>query len=188
MSNLPVQGTVTSGYGKRIDPRTKKEKMHYGIDIAANLGTDLLSNITGIIKFAGEKGDYGNLVIIESNGIEQRFGHLNSINVKTGQNISKGDLLGEIGHSGYATGNHLHWEVLQNGKYIDPMSYKPGVSSWSDTISKFFSDITSTGEKSVLDLSFAQNIVINTILVIALILFIALLFFPGFNIVKEVVM
>jgi len=184
--DLPIEGKITSGYGNRIDPRSGQEKFHSGIDIGANLGTKLLSNVMGIITFAGEKGDYGNLVILQTGEIEQRFGHLNSINVKTGQRVNPGDLLGEIGHTGYATGNHLHWEVLESGKNINPLDFK-GVGI-GNQISQFLSDILTpsgttdnifTGDIFGNVKENVNGIIINIILILALIIFLILAFFPG---------
>ena len=153
---LPIEGEITSGYGVRKDPISGETKFHYGIDIGAEKGTDILSNVIGSILFAGKKGNYGNLVIVRSGDVDQYFGHLDTIAVKQGQKVKLGDLLGEVGSTGYSTGNHLHWEIKKDGKNVNPLEFN---MTFFDTVSQFFNDIFTpeTSQESIFDVSFGTG-------------------------------
>lgn len=117
----PVSGYVSSKYGYRLDPFTKRKTFHGGIDIAAPKGTNVYASALGKVVFASSKGGYGNLVVIRhKKGYETRYGHLNKITVKKGQKIKRGEKLGEVGSTGRATGNHLHFEVRRFQKKERP--------------------------------------------------------------------
>lgn len=187
--DLPIEGSVSSGYGLRKDPISGIEKFHYGVDISAPRGTDLLANVQGVIKFAGQKGNYGNLVILETGGVEQYFGHLDSLNVKTGQRVEKGYLLGEIGSTGYSTGNHLHWELKKYGVNQNPLDFKIGI--WDSLQEGWESIFRIPGsENDLFSSDIKQNVnevIINVILILALIVFIIFAFYPNSKtLVKEV--
>ncbi|MET3699342.1 peptidase M23-like protein [Bacillus oleivorans] len=124
---------VTSDWGKRNDPFTKEVRTHQGLDLALPKGTAVGSNISGEVIYAGMGksgtgyGGYGNVVAIkDSNGNVHVFGHLDSVNVKKGQKISTGTLLGKSGNTGKSTGAHLHYEVRKNGELnnnLNPRKY-----------------------------------------------------------------
>ncbi|MDX1639236.1 MAG: peptidoglycan DD-metalloendopeptidase family protein [Balneolaceae bacterium] len=122
----PVKGIMLSGFGMRFHPVLKYRRMHDGLDFRANVGDEVFATGDGTVKFAGMKGTYGRLVIIDHGyGYESRYAHLSSFanGVKPGANISRGDLVGYSGHSGMVEGPHLHYEVYRNGKPVDPINY-----------------------------------------------------------------
>ncbi|MCZ8343113.1 MAG: M23 family metallopeptidase [Leptospira sp.] len=113
---------ISSNFGKRLDPFTKKETFHGGIDLAAKHGTDVFASMDGEISFVGVLGGYGNLVIVKHKlGYETRYGHLSHFAVKVGQKIRKGEKIGLVGQTGRATGPHLHFEVRRNSKREKPI-------------------------------------------------------------------
>lgn len=117
----PVDGTFTSEFGKRWG------RNHNGVDIAAKTGTYIYAPCSGKVVFADTKSGYGNYVIIDhGNGYETTYAHMNSINVSLGQKVSVGDVVGTVGTTGRVTGAHLHFEVLKDGTYTDPMKYIAG--------------------------------------------------------------
>lgn len=124
---MPVRASSvrqTSGFGTRRDPRTGRQRMHNGVDWAGPQGTPILATGDGRIKFAGRRGGYGNLVIIEHDfGLETYYAHLHTINVNVGQRVSRGDRIGGMGTTGRSTGVHLHYEIRVGGRPINPMNY-----------------------------------------------------------------
>ncbi|WP_461641038.1 peptidoglycan DD-metalloendopeptidase family protein [Labilibaculum euxinus] len=119
---------ISSGYGERIHPITKKKGFHNGMDIAAPKGTSVLSVSDGIVtkvnnQFVQGKG-YGRFVIVDhQNGFSSLYSQMDSYSVKEGQKISKGDLVGTIGTSGLTTGPHLHFELKKDGKLVNPVDF-----------------------------------------------------------------
>ena len=115
---------VTSAYGWRYHPIQKRNKFHTGIDIGASSGSAVVAAESGKVIRAGWYGGYGNCVVIDhGGGITTLYGHNSSINVSVGQQVSKGQTIALVGSTGNSTGPHLHFEVLKNGQYIDPMAY-----------------------------------------------------------------
>ncbi len=116
---------VASGYGMRIHPVYKTYKMHTGMDFTAPIGTDIYSTGDGVVVEADfSKGGYGNHVVVDHGfGYQTLYGHMSKINVKKGQKISRGELLGVVGNTGTSTGPHLHYEVIKNGVKINPVNY-----------------------------------------------------------------
>jgi murein DD-endopeptidase MepM/ murein hydrolase activator NlpD len=113
--------TVTSSYGWRHDPFTGAAKFHSGVDIRASYGQDVGAAAGGRVVFAGEQGGYGQSVIVEhASGLQTRYAHLSSIEVENGQTLEPGHVVGRVGQSGRATGPHLHFEVLKNGRAVNP--------------------------------------------------------------------
>ncbi|TGM37366.1 M23 family metallopeptidase [Leptospira biflexa] len=113
---------ISSNFGKRLDPFTKKETFHGGLDMAAKQGSDVYSSMEGEVSFVGNQGGYGNLIIIKhSLGYETRYGHLLNFAVKQGQKVKKGEKIGEVGQTGRATGPHLHFEIRRNSKRQRPI-------------------------------------------------------------------
>lgn len=124
---MPVLGgTVTSSnFGPRRNPFTGKDQLHEGIDFAAPAGSAIVASAAGTVKRVGNdpKG-YGNFVEIEhSNGVVTRYAHASAISAKPGQQVNAGDPIGAVGSSGRSTGAHLHFEVLRDGKAVDPTSF-----------------------------------------------------------------
>lgn len=122
----PVAASVrmTSPYGMRRHPVSGRTKMHTGIDWAAPRGTPILSTADGVVKRAGRMSGYGNIVIVQHDfGLETYYAHLNSIDVRDGQRVSRGQKIGGMGTTGVSTGVHLHYEVRVNGQPVNPITY-----------------------------------------------------------------
>lgn len=118
--NLPVNGTITSVYGAREEV-FKNVGYHTGIDIANVLNTPVKSATDGTVVLAQSMDKYyGNNIEIENNGVIFKYAHLNQINVKEGDIIKQGDVIGLMGSTGASTGSHLHFEIKINGRSIDP--------------------------------------------------------------------
>ncbi len=124
-SLFPVFGWLTSAYGGRNDPYTDgQHEFHPGLDLSADYGTPVHATANGTVDTAGWAGDYGNAILIQHGfGISTRYGHLSRIVVHAGQVVRRGDVIGYVGATGRATGPHLHYEVLINGKTVDPLGF-----------------------------------------------------------------
>ncbi|AHH13762.1 peptidoglycan DD-metalloendopeptidase family protein [Borrelia hermsii] len=122
---FPTQGIITSGYGYRPDPFTKTISFHNGIDIANAANTPIFATKEGIVVTAGfSVGGYGKYIIIShNNGFQTLYAHLGSFAVKVGQRVSRGQIIGRMGSTGYSTGNHLHFTIFKDGKTGNPMKY-----------------------------------------------------------------
>lgn len=120
----PTDGWVTSGFGYRRSPFTDRREFHKGLDISGPTGTPVYAAAKGKIVSSGRDGAYGLTVSIDhGSGIVTNYAHLSSIAVKDGQNVSRGELIGNMGSTGRTTGPHLHYEVRLNGIPVDPMRY-----------------------------------------------------------------
>jgi murein DD-endopeptidase MepM/ murein hydrolase activator NlpD len=122
----PVRGSYryTSGYGSRRDPKTGGWRQHNGTDMAGTRGTRIVSTADGVVTFAGRQAGYGRLVRVKhKQGFETYYAHLNSIDVKKGQKVSRGDKIGAMGNSGRSTGVHLHYEIRMDGKPVNAIKY-----------------------------------------------------------------
>jgi len=118
----PLAGWLSSGFGNRRDPIDGTRDFHPGLDIAANKGTPVRATADGTITSAAYSGNYGNAVLVEHGfGISTRFGHLSQFAVRDGQQVTRGDILGYVGSTGRVTGSHLHYEILLNGRPINPL-------------------------------------------------------------------
>lgn len=122
---LSVQGTITSRFGTRTDPISGVTKTHGGTDIAAATGTPILAAADGVVEIAGyNEGGYGFYVKIRHNATyETLYGHCSVLHVKTGQTVKQGQMIAEVGSTGYSTGPHCHFEVIQNGVRVDAMRF-----------------------------------------------------------------
>jgi murein DD-endopeptidase MepM/ murein hydrolase activator NlpD len=119
--NVPVDGRVTSGYGLRKDPFHGHLRKHAGVDIAAPHGTPIRPAAPGTVTFAGQSAGYGNLVVLQhEDGTETRYAHCAEITVQRGDAVSPSDTIATVGSSGRATGPHVHFEVRERGRSIDP--------------------------------------------------------------------
>lgn len=120
----PSYTRISSPYGYRIHPIYKTKKFHSGVDMAAPGGTNILAAADGTVIRAAWNGGYGNCVIIDhGGGVSTLYGHARSLLVSKGQKVKKGQVIALVGTTGNSTGNHLHFEVLLNGKTTDPMPY-----------------------------------------------------------------
>lgn len=124
----PVRGNdvrLTSGFGFRFHPLLNDRKMHTGVDWAAPTGTPILAAGNGVIEQAGRKGQYGNYVRIRhANGYQTAYGHMSRIaaGAREGAKVRQGQIIGFVGSTGLSSGPHLHFEVLVNSRFVNPMS------------------------------------------------------------------
>jgi len=137
---------IASGYGMRIHPIYKVIRMHRGIDFAAPKGTAVYATANGQVATVEEKfNSYGKLIIIDHGfGYTTRYAHLQSFLVKAGQKIKRGEKIGYVGNTGLSTAPHLHYEILVNGKQIDPVHY-------------FFDDLSPAEYEKVTELASIRN-------------------------------
>ncbi|MGB9840580.1 peptidoglycan DD-metalloendopeptidase family protein [Thermovenabulum sp.] len=120
----PVQGEITSYFGYRKNPFGRGREFHDGIDISAAYGTKIKAAANGVVIFAGYKAGYGYTVIINhNNGIQTMYSHASKILVRKGQKVLKGQDIAAVGSTGRSTGAHLHFSLLHNGRFIDPLTY-----------------------------------------------------------------
>ena len=120
----PVDGRLTSYFGKRSDPFTGEGAFHTGIDFSAPVGTPVRAAADGIVSDAEFSGRYGRLVVVDhGRGIQTYYAHLSRMDVVAGQEVYKGETLGSVGSSGRATAAHLHYEVRVNGAPMNPYPY-----------------------------------------------------------------
>ncbi len=125
---LATVASVITGYGWQLDSASGEVAYHSGVDLAADTGTPVLSVGDGTVAFAGEQGNYGNLVVVNhSQGLQTRYAQLNSMTVRVGQTLRRGDRLGTVGATGLASRPHLHFEVRTNSELgwvaQDPSNY-----------------------------------------------------------------
>ena len=115
---------ITSDYGYRYDPFTNKKKLHEGDDFSAKRGTEVVSTADGIVKISKYYGSFGNYIEIDhGNGYITCYGHLHKRNVKKGQKVERGQLIGNVGNTGRSTGSHLHYEVRYKNNTLDPSEF-----------------------------------------------------------------
>ena len=124
---------ISSRFGERIHPITGELKNHNGMDIAANMGTAVYAADGGKVVLAEWYGGYGNCIMIDhGNGYKTLYGHLSYIGVKSGQSVTQGSTIGQVGSTGNSTGPHLHFEVYLNGSRIDPEQFYSGLNISAD--------------------------------------------------------
>ena len=122
----PVVGEVefTSGFGVRSDPFLGRPAMHTGLDFRASTGDPVRATANGKVASAGWSGGYGRMIEIDhGNGLSTRYGHLSEINVKIGEQVKIGQVIGEVGSTGRSTGPHLHYETRIDGEAVDPQKF-----------------------------------------------------------------
>lgn len=120
----PVWGKITSRYGYRTDPFTGNYEFHEGVDIRAPWGTRVRATADGKVIYAGWKGGYGKIVILQhAYGFRTMYAHLSKISVKPGQWVRSGDVVGYVGSTGRSTGPHVHYEVWRYSKRENPIKY-----------------------------------------------------------------
>ncbi|MCM3881699.1 MAG: M23 family metallopeptidase [Vicinamibacterales bacterium] len=123
----PIHGWLSASFGMRPDPFTGQRDFHPGLDISADKGTPILATADGLVELAAPSGDYGNLVVVNHGyGLVTRYGHLSKFAVWTGKQVQRGEVLGYVGATGRATGPHLHYEILANGRLMNPMQLLAG--------------------------------------------------------------
>ncbi|MDX1361652.1 MAG: peptidoglycan DD-metalloendopeptidase family protein [Pseudoalteromonas tetraodonis] len=120
---------ISSNFGLRKDPMNKRRAFHKGIDLAGWHKTEIFAPADGTVRRAGRNGGYGNFIeLAHKNGVVTRFGHLNKINVKKGQLVTKHDVIGLMGSTGRSTSTHLHYEVLIDDKHVNPLKITKALS------------------------------------------------------------
>ena len=118
----PTHGWLTGTFGGRSDPFSHEPAFHQGLDISTDKGESVVATADGTVDSASYTGDYGNLVVIRhAFGLATRYGHLSAFNVQPGQQVKRNDVIGFVGATGRATGYHLHYEILANGKLLNPL-------------------------------------------------------------------
>ncbi len=136
---------MASGYGKRIHPVYKTEMMHWGMDFSATIGTEIYATGNGVVKLVKYQKGYGKHVVINHGyGYETYYAHMSKFNVRVGQKIKRGEVIGYIGNTGTSTAPHLHYEVHKNGKKLNPVNY-------------YFNDLSPEEYDKMLELSAATN-------------------------------
>jgi len=124
---LPVSGRVTSGFGSRFHPILGYQRFHAGLDLAAPTGSPIVAAADGRVVAAGWRGGYGRLVaILHAGGVQTMYGHMSRIAAAPGSYVRQGQVIGYVGSSGLSTGPHLHYEVLKNGRPVNPGSVRMG--------------------------------------------------------------
>jgi murein DD-endopeptidase MepM/ murein hydrolase activator NlpD len=123
LNEVTAAAPVSSRFGWRQDPLTGETTFHKGVDIAVAYGHDVKAAADGVVSFAGVQNGYGNTVVVDHDGGRQtRYAHLSQELVRAGDVVTEGQVLGKSGNSGRSTGPHLHFEVLVNGRPVDPVA------------------------------------------------------------------
>ncbi|MEA5135592.1 MAG: M23 family metallopeptidase [Candidatus Fimivivens sp.] len=123
--DIDWSGNVSSLYGYRVDPIGEKElQQHRGVDIAMPTGTPIRAGLSGTVRYVGHDNIMGNYIILDADGVEHtmKYGHCDKVRVSVGDKVVAGEtVIGTVGNSGQSTGPHLHVEILENGKYVNPI-------------------------------------------------------------------
>lgn len=120
----PVRGILTSGFGLRKDPMTGRNAFHPALDISAPAGYPVKASADGVVLGAGPSGSLGKAIFVSHGfGITTTYGHLSRIDVRPGQKIRRGEVIGRVGNTGRATGYHLHYEVHRDGAAVNPLGF-----------------------------------------------------------------
>ena len=137
---------MASGYGYRIHPIYKVRKMHWGTDFSAPTGTPIYATGDGkVTKYRRSRAGYGNHIIIDHGyGYQTLYAHMSKVDVRRGQKVKRGDIIGYIGSSGRSTAPHLHYEVIKDGRKINPVNY-------------FFNDLSPEEYEMMLEFSSNSN-------------------------------
>ena len=125
LAGRPIKlGWLSSGFGRRVDPITGRMAWHAGADFAGKPGSDVVAVASGVVTFAGEKNGYGRMIEINHGaGYITRYGHHDELLVAAGDVVKKGQVIGRMGSTGRSTGPHVHFEVLKDGRQVNPARY-----------------------------------------------------------------
>jgi murein DD-endopeptidase MepM/ murein hydrolase activator NlpD len=125
LAGRPIKlGWMSSGFGRRVDPITGRMAWHAGADFAGKPGSDVVAVASGVVTFAGERNGYGRMIEINHGaGYITRYGHHDELLVAAGDVVKKGQVIGRMGSTGRSTGPHVHFEVLKDGRQVDPARY-----------------------------------------------------------------
>jgi len=122
----PVDGRLTSGYGFRHSPISRRRKLHGGIDISAPTGTPVYATADGRVEMSRYVAGYGRMVVIDHGyGVRSRYAHNSSLRVRSGTYVEAGQLIATVGSTGQSTGPHLHFELIIDDQRVDPLDYLP---------------------------------------------------------------
>lgn len=121
----PVNGRVTSGFGLRRHPILGYARLHAGVDFGAGWGSPIVAVASGVVSFAGRHGGHGNYVRLDHGGFGTGYGHMSRIAVAPGTTVQAGQVIGYVGSTGLSTGPHLHYEVYQGGRTVNPLGFRP---------------------------------------------------------------
>ena len=120
----PVIGHLTGTFGERMDPFSGEGAFHTGVDISSQYGDSVRTTADGVVLEANDRAGYGRLVVVDHGfGVTTYYGHLSSFSVVAGQQLRRGEIVGNVGVSGRSTGPHVHYEVRINGAPVNPMRY-----------------------------------------------------------------
>ena len=120
----PALGRITSVFGFRLSPWTGTQRKHSGIDISAHFGTPVRATGDGVVVFRGRDGGYGNTIVLDhGHGYLSKYAHLSRFQVRYGEYVRRGDIIGAVGSTGLSTGPHLHYEVKLNGEPVNPKRF-----------------------------------------------------------------
>ncbi len=137
--------SLASGFGMRIHPIYKVRKFHTGADFAAVRGTPIYATGNGVAYVPGRNDGYGNLIEVHHGfGFVTRYAHCDKIKIKNGQHVKRGEVIGYVGSTGTATSPHLHYEVIRNSNFANPVHY-------------FFNDLTPKEYEDLLKISSVEN-------------------------------
>ena len=126
---FPVNGSVSSFFGKRESPTNGMNEFHSGLDISTTQGNPVRATADGIVSFSGWNGGSGNLVVLEhGHGFSTFYAHNKMDTVKVGQKVRRGDIISYAGSTGNSTGPHVHYEIWKEGKPVNPIEYTKGRS------------------------------------------------------------
>lgn len=143
---IPISGKdmtrIASGFGLRIHPIYKIIKFHYGMDFTAPAGTDVYASGNGVVASvqSSQRGLGKNIVIDHGYGYTSTYAHLSNFNVRVGQKVQRGDVIGYVGNTGTSIANHLHYEIKLNGENVDPVNY-------------YFEDLSPTEYERVIEIA-----------------------------------
>ena len=122
----PVDGRLTSGYGFRHSPISRRRKLHGGIDISAPTGTPVYATAGGRVEMSRYVAGYGRMIVIDHGyGVKSRYAHNSSLRVRSGTFVETGQLIATVGSTGQSTGPHLHFELIIDDQRVDPLDYLP---------------------------------------------------------------
>lgn len=120
----PTRGWVSRGFGMKYDPFTGYKQMHRGMDIASRTGTPIIATADGKVVQTSTDNMMGKYIVVDHGyGFRTRYGHLSQFKVKVGQKVSRGEVIALMGSTGYSTGPHLHYEIIRNGKFLNPTGF-----------------------------------------------------------------
>lgn len=120
----PAHGWLTDSFGNRPDPFTGEKEFHTGLDISTDKGQPVYATANGTVQSAGWANAYGNMIVLDHGfGLITRYAHLDHFSVRPGDTVRRGDVVGFVGATGRATGDHVHYEVLANGETLNPLRF-----------------------------------------------------------------